>query len=323
MALDEIAYAYSLDLPAQIAPKTVLPAATVSVLDDPVSSFELKEISERGAGSLGPEFVGSVGEKPMFSATTSQIAPIIQRMLDGKGVIGCMTESGQNCNVNYRKGSQCAGRVELASNEHFRFQFAETGVMTLQDISCTQNELARCRFTIVGVSDGVNPGAVTVPNTALTAAAAASGFYTLGPAAINSVAVPGLQGFDFNNNETAEELSADGSSQVDYHGIQTMEPNLTARFYNPDLLDTYGGAGAAVPAGGVEVYLRALDGALDGNHLALKTDPVHIRITIAAGKIRARQLSGSPSNVELNIPIARDSANDRWHFFEFGVTIPI
>lgn len=320
MAVDKVFYPYSLELPANTSPS--IAAASVSVLSDPQSSWDVVEVSERGAGVVGPEFVGSLGEKPMFSASTTQIKPILERLL-GYHAIGCMTASGQNVTIQYRKGSSCTARVPLATAEHVLFRFVQSGVMHLEEISARQNELASVRFAIGGVYDGTNAPAACLDGQALSAAAAASGFFTLGPSSIDGTLVQGLESMSLQLGAQIDELSGDGSTYLDYRGLANMTPVLRLVYRNAELMKTYGGAGVNVPSGGVAVYLRSAEPSSAGLHLVPKATTSHIKISAAKGKIRARQLSQAPNRVELEVRISRDAANDLWHKIEYGQAIGI
>lgn len=289
----------------------------ITQLTDVTPSHGFTDLVEYASGQTAPQFTGSEMSVPDITFTTRQLKSILD-LVNTQGVSKDLSAANLNVDLLYKKGQAHGFRVADATLGHLRVRLESNTLVYWTGIRASQGSSAEMSVRLLPVWDTVNNPMVVTGSLALAGTSTATEVYTLGRIDLNGTDISAVQDVDFSNNIVPEEVADSGEAFISYGAINRFEPTLTFRSRDTTLLSTYGATGTALTS--FEVYFRKR--AANGINVADATTQ-HIRLNnaSAAGVIKARQVSGLDSMVEVFVQILKPDAATQPFSINTGIAV--
>lgn len=273
--------------------------AVVAQLNDCTPALNFSDIAEIATSDVAPTFTGSGQSTPDLNFSTTQIKTV----LDAFTTLNlCSDFAAGNVDVEYRAGTNRGTREPDADTDHLRVRMEANAYGSWQSLRADAGGLAEIRARVVPIYDGVNDPMVATAGVALTATAAVSQLFTLGPIKINGTTLDLVQGFTWENNLQYDEHLGD-TGFFTWSSVRSASPVITIRSRKSSYLATYGTRGTALSSCSVYLRRRVKAGINYPNNQSQ-----HILLSPLAGTVKARSL-GNSGEVEISIHLERSGAS--------------
>lgn len=274
----------------------------IAQVRDVTPSRNLDELVEFAAGQTAPQYRGSHEARPEIVVVTTQVKDVLDAMTVS-GLVGDF--SAGNVDLYYKAGKSKALREADASLVHLRVR-CDNAFGYWTRLTARQGAAATIELRIVPVYDGVNIPLVATGSVALSGTSVVDHIFTLGPLALNGSNLDALQGFEWENNVQAEEVTDSGVPYLAYGGVAAFAPRIRATTRDAGVFATYGN-GTALTA--LAAYLRKKQKASPAPVADVTAE--HIKLTATAGDIVAPGLTGLAAEGDLMIGLEKpDAASD-------------
>lgn len=301
----------------------LMPQADIVQLVDASPMYNYSEITEKASSDWGPGFVGATQASPDVSFRSREIKQILDYCPDND-ICGAYHVDPQIPANDYSVRFFCrAGRpfgVREADDfspsnpvggqpedRHHVVDMINSAFLCWESITANQGDAAEIsgRWNVAWqdskIAAQIDPfiwsGTLTPP---LPISPVVTSLYTLGPIIVQGQKLKGITSMDWNNNVTREEQLSDGEAFPTLQGIREVAPVVTARSTNLGLWETFmiGTDRRGQRVTDVDVYLRRMD---PGQIQYPEAAAQHIQIRLPFALLTVRQMTNSPSEVELNI----------------------
>jgi hypothetical protein len=272
--------------------------SVISQLNDCTPAFGFSDISEIATSDVGPTFTGTAQSTPDLNFSSTAIKTLLD-LCTSFNICGDF--SGGNVDVEYRAAANLGTREADASLAHLRVRFEANAYGSWGSLRAEAGGNAEIRGRIVPVYDGVNDPLVPTAGVALSATAAVTQLYTLGPVVINGTPLDLVSGFEWNNNLQYDEHLGNAGFFT-WSSVRSMSPMVTVRSRKSSYLASFGTRGTALSS--AKVYLRRR---LKAGMNYAENQSQHILLSPLAGVIKARSL-GNSGEVELSIHMEKSGA---------------
>jgi len=231
--------------------------AWISQLTDTTPAAAVEQICEYAAGAYVPSFRGGHGAVPEITFTSPQLKTV----LDLCGLAGADLSAG-NVDLFYRAATNLGTRAAIGDGAHIRIR-AVRAMMTWDQITARQNQLATIGCRIIPTFDGTTPPLVGLGSQTIAANLLASQAYTLGPVKLNGAWIDGSIDWTLNLNPKPNDEASDGDAYISWAGVERHDPVLSVTPRDLGHWETIGVGGLQVTA--CLAYLRKKSADLVGN----------------------------------------------------------
>jgi len=276
----------------------LLPTSSwISELTDTTPAVNVEQITGYAAGGVSPDFVGAYGSIPDITFTTPQVATVLA--LCGSGWYDL---SAGNTDLYYQASTRLGAREAIADLDHLQIR-AVRALLTWDRITARQNQDAEISCRIIPTYDGTNLPLVPTKEQAIPSCAQATERFTLGPAAINTTTITGLQGWSLENRPQLDVIADSGEPYASYAGIQRFEPAFSFDTFDLEWWNTIGIAGLTLSS--LTAYLRRLSPDTDTPYANNQSQHISITATNGIAEIERSSGAGSPASLSMKARIRR------------------
>ena len=283
------------------------------------AAYNDRELSESCASGAAPEFLGIAFASPDVRFTTQQIASILDRLPAANSYLSESFAAGV-VDLEYRAGKPFGTREAMDSGLHVIGRMTQSALLYWNGISARQGEVA----TITPIIQTVwNSGAASDPITWLASQdivteCDVTELFSMGKFVINGSTLTGVTDVQWNNNVELAKIAADGDEYDTFCGIQMVRPEIMITCKKADLMATYGQRGAAVTS-----WIWYLRKYATSPMFAANGSAVHIKFSGSAGFVRCKEISGSPTDVQVSLRLKQFDSGGNEVFFEVDTTSAI
>jgi hypothetical protein len=261
------------------------PSQYFTQIEDYSVSPNISEMLKRPGGMPYPMFRGVRGLKPEVTFRTSQLASLITAC----GATCADLGTSGNTDLQFRKAVNRGVRELDASVVHTRMRIAK-GWMFWNSMTFPHQGEASADVRLVAQYDGTNVPIVSVGSVAITGTPTAAEAFSLGPVAINTTVIDGIQSLTLSNGWTTKQVGANSEGYDTFGALWQMDPVVSITGLSVEEWASYG-FGTALTA--LTFYGRALMSDTAGSlpYIAVGT-AAHIKVVATVGQISLEQARG-------------------------------
>lgn len=252
----------------------------ISQITNARPSPAIEQILAKSAGYPYPLFVGNMGQKPMVSFDTTQVATIL-----GITGIGLADLTSYTVDLYYKLTTNRGSRVADASGSHYRFRMANA-VLSCDRISAGHRSEATASCTLYNPYDGANEPIVPAGSVSLAGTPTSSEHYVCGPCSFNGTDFEGVQDFSLDFGRSLIQAGDRGELYDTFIAEQELSPSVSVKSLGGVPWFGAGLNGTALTS--MTCYLRRL--ATTGR--VANGTASHIAFTATAGLVVAEDSSG-------------------------------
>lgn len=266
-------------------------------LNDFRPSNNYQDLTEFQSSSVVPYMTGTHQASPDNRFSSPELNEILTEVIAGD--VNCAASQVANTvDVEMRAGQLLGTRYAVGSSEHLIGRMELNSLLVFEGFEARQGQIAQGRCRLGATYDGTNEPIQWLDSQAITALAASTQFYTLGPQSINGASVDGVQSCALDNRVEYEEVYADGDGFLVYLGILRMSPRVTIMTRDTSAVSSYGAEGTALT--NWTCYLkRKKTSAI--NYADVDTE--HIKFVATTGTIKTQEVGGENSEAQITIDL--------------------
>lgn len=284
----------------------VTPAGQINQLTTRSINPGIERAIIRGDGRVNPIFAARIGQRPMLSFVTTDVAAALGTLSSGF--------YGFSSATTFYLTKLADGGGVAAGSAHATIALAK-GCIVPRTLECAQGQLATLSCDVYGVSaDGTTIPISYTASQALPTLTVSPCGYTLGPVKINGNALGGVQRWRLDFGYREQIIASDGQLFPTFGCYDEHAPLLTIGLQDPTILASGGATGligAAQGSTATVIYLRKL--ADEGGGLVADATAEHCKLTITAkGYFQPEQMSesdDSPSELDIAAVPLYDGSN--------------
>lgn len=254
--------------------------AFISQITNARPSPAIETILARSAGFPSPLFVANMGQKPMVSFDTTQVATIL-------GITGITIADLTSYTVDlyYTLVTNRGSRVAAANASHYRFRMANA-VLACDRITAGHRSEATASCMLYNPYDGVNEPIVPVGSVALAGTPTSDEHFVVGPCSFNGTDFEGVTDFTLDFGRSLIQAGDRGDLYDTFLAEQELSPSVSVKANGGVPWFGAGLNGTALTS--MTCYLRRL--ATTGR--VANGTASHISVTADTGLVYAEDSSG-------------------------------
>jgi len=269
--------------------------------------------AEPSSAEVWSRFVSMTAQNPRATFTTKMIATLLDRLAAEDP-----TDDKYSCNIadlsaglTLYAQAFAAGSTRAGASLHRKFAIVH-GCLGLQRLSCTHQQDATIETEAVAGWDESNDPVVETDLVSLPGGITDAERFTLGPATLESVSIPGIRSLDIDFGLTIVAEGSDSEIWPTFVTISRIQPVFTFQGINTEWLKAANvpRAGLAVTHANTTIYLRQR--ALGSTFVADVTAE-HIKFTAAGFAYMETPVDASGNELaesSLIVPCYFDGTND-------------
>lgn len=251
----------------------------ISQITNSRPSPAIETILARSAGFPEPLFVGNMGQKPMVSFDTTQVATIL-----GLTGIGLADLTGYTVDLHYKLTTNRGSRVADASASHYRFRMANA-VLACDRISVGHRTEASASCMLYNPYDGSNEPIVPLGSTSLAGTPTSSEHFVAGPVYFNGSEFAEVQDSTIDFGRSLIQAGSAGELYDTFIAEQELSPTVSVKGLG---IPWFGAGLNGTALTSMSVYLRKV--ATTGR--VANGTASHIKFAATAGIVYPEDASG-------------------------------